>query len=84
MGPWMDASGLEAEPLGEAVQVAAVELQCAGGGGPVAVMGGQGLLDQRELEGVGGGPQAEAAGQGGNRRHGGAGGGGQGPAARLK
>ena len=60
----MDASGLEAEPLGEPVQVAAVELQCAGGSGPIAVMGGQGLLDQRKLEGVGGGPQAKAAGQG--------------------
>ncbi len=40
----MDASGLEAEPLGEPVQVAAVELQRAGGGGPVAPLpGGLGL-----------------------------------------
>ncbi len=80
----MDASGLEAEPFGESVQVATVELQRAGGGGPVAVVGGQGLLDQRKLEGVGGGAQAEAAGQGVIGAMAGLVEGGRGPAARLK
>ena len=41
------------------MQVAAVQIQRAGGGGPVAVMGGQGLLDELALEQIGGGAQAQ-------------------------
>ncbi len=49
------------------MQVAAVQIQRPGGGGPVAVMGGQGLLDELALEQIGGGAKAEA----GNGRGGG-------------
>ncbi len=63
----LGASGLEAEPPGEPVQVAAVQIQRPGGSRPVALVGCQGLLDELALEQIGGGAKAQA----GNDRGGG-------------